>query len=120
MTDRPRIAIVSVGGLFPSPHPERPAGPEELWANVRAGVDAARDVPPGRWLLDPREALDPRVPAPDKVYSTRGYYLPPISCDPAGLDIDPELLAQLDPVFHLTLLAGRQAWQGAITHALDR
>ncbi|HTU92231.1 MAG TPA: beta-ketoacyl synthase N-terminal-like domain-containing protein, partial [Gemmataceae bacterium] len=100
-----RIAIVAMGGLFPSA-----PGPERLWEQVVAGADAAREVPPARWLLDPRDAYDPAIARPDRVYSLRGCFLDDIPLDTAGLDLPADLLAQLDPVFHLALYAGRQAF----------
>jgi acyl transferase domain-containing protein/3-hydroxymyristoyl/3-hydroxydecanoyl-(acyl carrier protein) dehydratase len=115
MPAEPRIAIVGMGGLFPSA-----AGPERLWANVLRAVDASRDVPPGRWLLGPAAAYDPAVAAPDHVYSRRGYFLDDFAPDVSGLDLPPGLLAQLDPVFHLALHAGRQAFAAGVTRGLDR
>jgi len=113
--DGGRIAIVAMGGLFPSA-----ANPKRLWANVLAGVDAAREVPPGRWLLDPRDAYDPAIARPDRVYSLRGCFLEEIPRNHAGLSLPADLLAQLDPVFHLALHAGRQAFESGATHTLDR
>src|ERR1022692_4239599 len=103
-----RVAIVGMGGLFPSS-----ATPERLWADVLAGADRSRDVPPGRWMLDPDAIYDPTVGAPDRVYSRRGCFLDSIPLDPA-------LPAELDSVFHLTLYAGRQAFGSGVTHTLDR
>jgi acyl transferase domain-containing protein/3-hydroxymyristoyl/3-hydroxydecanoyl-(acyl carrier protein) dehydratase len=115
MPDLPRVAIVGIGGLFPAA-----ASPERLWDNILAAADAARDVPPGRWLLPPEVAFDPAGPRPDRVYSRRGCFLDPFTLDRTGLDLAPELLAELDVVFHLALHAGRQAWQAGVTHTLDR
>jgi acyl transferase domain-containing protein/3-hydroxymyristoyl/3-hydroxydecanoyl-(acyl carrier protein) dehydratase len=115
MSEQPRVAIVGVGGIFPA----APA-PERLWDNVLRAVDAARDVPPGRWLLPPETTLDPAGPRPDRVYSRRGYFLEPFQVDPAGLAVPPDLLAELDVVFHLALHAGRQALQSGQVGALDR
>ncbi len=80
MSGPPRVAVVGMGGLFPSA-----VNPEGLWADVLAAADRSRDVPPGRWMLDPDEIFDPAVAAPDKVYSRRGYFLddvPRDACDP--------------------------------------
>src|SRR5947207_14213044 len=110
MAADPRIAIVGIGGRFPGA-----ADLEQFWRNVLAGTSAAREVPPGRWLLDPHSAYDPRVPAPDKVYSLRGCYLDDCRCPADGLDIDPALLGRLDAVFHLALSAGRRALADAVT-----
>src|SRR5437588_10685966 len=115
-----RIAVVGVGGVFPSPGSGGPyLTPDGLWGHVLAGADASRDVPPGRWLLDPDDAHAPGGPAPDRVYSRRGYFVGPFAFDPAGLDLPAGLVAELDPVFHLTLEAGRQAWQAGVTAPPD-
>ncbi len=114
-----RIAIVGLGGLFPSA-----GGPAatrtEFWHNVLNAVDVSREVPSGRWLLDAEECFDPRVAIADYVYSKRGYFLGDFRLDAANLDLPADLLAQLDPVFHLTLHAGQQAWQSAKTDNIDR
>ncbi len=110
-----RIAIVSRSGLFPGA-----SSPERLWQQVLAAADASRDAPSERWLLDPRDAYDPAVARPDRVYSLRGYFLDDIPLPNDGLDLPAELLAQLDPVFHLALHVGRQAFASAVTHNLDR
>src|SRR6516165_7830273 len=100
MSPSPRIAIVGMGGLFPS-RDGRPTTPERLWELVLAGTDTAREVPPGRWLLDPQEAYSPNVGAADHVYSRRGCFLDPFDVDATDLNIPPDQLAQLDPLFHL-------------------
>ncbi|SIO57153.1 PfaB family protein [Singulisphaera sp. GP187] len=115
MQHRERVAIVGIGGIFPqSPDLDR------FWANVAGGIDTTREVPRGRWLLDVADAYDPRVGAPDRVYSTRGGFIEDFQLDPSGLDLDPAELGRLDPMFHLALHAGRQAWRSAVTTELDR
>jgi acyl transferase domain-containing protein/3-hydroxymyristoyl/3-hydroxydecanoyl-(acyl carrier protein) dehydratase len=110
-----RVAIVGIGGVFPgAPDLER------FWALVASGRDATRDVPPGRWLLDPSDAFDPRVAAPDRVYSTRGGFVEEFRFDPEGLDLDPGLVDRLDPMFRLALQAGRAAWRDGRTDELAR
>src|SRR3954452_25574690 len=112
---RERVAIVGIGGIFPgSPDLER------FWENIAGGVDATREVPPGRWAIEASEAYDPRVGQPDRVYSTRGGFIEDFRLDPEGLDLDPGLLGRLDPMFQLALHAGRQAWRDASTEGVDR
>ncbi len=41
-------------------------------------------------------------------------------CDVSEFDLPADLLAQLDPVFHLALHAGRQAFASGVTRRLDR
>ena len=67
-----------------------------------------------------KEAFDPRVGQPDRVYSTRGGFVEDFQLDPEGLDLEPGLLDRLDPMFQLALHAGRQAWRDAVTEGLDR
>src|SRR5438128_1875770 len=52
MTPPCSVAIVGVGGIFPQ-SPTLAA----FWDHVRHGRDTAQDVPPGRWLLAPEDAL---------------------------------------------------------------
>ncbi|MGA8346790.1 MAG: polyketide synthase, partial [Isosphaeraceae bacterium] len=109
------VAIVGYGGVFPG------AGdPEGLWANIVEAVDATTEVPPGRWLLTPAQAFDPRIPQPDKVSATRGGFVGEVALDLAGLNLDPALVRRLDPVFHLALHAAHTAWKSSRTESLDR
>ncbi|MFN4260416.1 MAG: beta-ketoacyl synthase N-terminal-like domain-containing protein [Gemmataceae bacterium] len=112
---QPRIAIVGMGGLFPGSSTW-----EQFWANIVGCVDTVREVPPGRWIVECKDVLAPEIASPDKVYSTRGYYLDEFQLNGQDLHINLELLQQLDPVFHLTLHVGRQAWKDAVTAHLNR
>ena len=38
---------------------------------------------------------------------------------PEGLRLEPSLIAELDPMYHLALHAGRQAWRDAVTGGLE-
>ena len=105
---KPPIAVVGMGGIFPgAPDLDR------FWANIAAGVDASREVPPDRWVLDSARAHDPEVGAADKVYSTRGCFVEDFHLDMRDLDLDPDVVAALDPLFHLALHACRQAVEDA-------
>src|SRR6266851_6699388 len=115
MTNLTPVAIVGIGGIFP----EAPTL-DQFWVNIREGLDAAREPPPGRWYLSMHDVFDSRVAQPDKVYSKRGCFVEGFRLDPEGLDIDRALLDELDPVFHLALHAGRAAWRDAATHHVDR
>ncbi len=116
MNNFPRIAIVGLAGRFPGSG----ADLGRFWRNVAAAADSSREVPPGRWLLPPERAFDPRVANPDTVYSTRGYFLDPFEPDVEDLGLPPELVAGLDPLFHLILDVGHRAWKSARTAAVDR
>ncbi len=108
------IAIVGMGGVLPGA-----ASLDAFWANVLAGRDAAGDVPPGRWPLAPDEVYASH-PSPDKVYSRRACLVDPFTPHFPELALAPELIASLDPMFHLALEAGQQAWRDAKMDAVDR
>jgi len=119
-----RIAIVGIGGLFPGAgdtenHTETEGHLETFWRNIQTGRDCSREVPKDRWLLDKDDAWSAELAA-DKVNSIRGCFLDSLKLDPTGLDLDKNILAKLDPVFHVLLHAGRQAWQDTNNDNLDK
>ena len=99
------IAIVGIGGIFPDA-----SSPDELWNTILIRNDAARDVPQSRWILDLEEAFDPVPGMPDKVYSLKACLIDNFILDPEGFSLDPGLIRDLDPMHHLLLHAGRQAF----------
>src|SRR4051794_30929259 len=115
MSALPRVAIVGVGGLYPGA-----ASPRELFDLVLSARDAASEPPPGRWALPLEQAYRPGGPHPDRVNSRRAGFLAPFDVDLAGLDIDPALVDELDPLFRLALRIGAEAWRSAVTRTLDR
>lgn len=108
------IAIVGIGGVLPGAQ-----SLNEFWANILAGHDAARDVPEGRWTIAIDEAYAPQQ-ATDKVYSRRACLLDFFTPDFSDLAVDADVVASLDPMFHLALEAGRQAWNDANLANIDR
>ena len=115
MENKPQIAIVGIGGVFPG------AGDlDQFWDNIINGRDLMREPPPGRWLLSLADVYDGSGPLPDKVYSKRACFVEDLVLDKTGLDIDDRLLEQLDPMFHLLLQAGGRAWRDAVTNSIDK
>ena len=103
------IAIVAVAGRFPGCG----ADLDLFWANVADAATAPARCPADRWRLPPRRAcrpVGPRTPIPST--HARGYYLDPFEPDLTGLAIDPDLVGELDPLFHLVLDVGDRAWRG--------
>jgi acyl transferase domain-containing protein/3-hydroxymyristoyl/3-hydroxydecanoyl-(acyl carrier protein) dehydratase len=103
MTKRPPIAVVGMAGLFP--------GASDLpmfWRNIVAKFDANREVPPNRWIADAKRMVS-RTPAPDKALHRRGCFIDPLTFDPAGFDLPPDLLQDLDPMYHMVLSVGQTA-----------
>jgi acyl transferase domain-containing protein/3-hydroxymyristoyl/3-hydroxydecanoyl-(acyl carrier protein) dehydratase len=109
------IAIVGMGGVFPGAR-----SLDEFWQIIATGRDTSRPAPAGRWRLNPADILHPTPGTPDRVYTDRACFIEGFSLDPAGLALDRDLLAQLDPVVHLLLTAGRDAFASAKTTSLDR
>ena len=111
------VAIVGVGGIFP-----KSPTLEHFWANITGNVNTARRPPEGRWLLDPDQIYDPVVGTADKVYSEKACFIDGSLQDLCldGLDIPAEFLSELDPMFHLLLHAGRQAYLDGVSQHLER
>ena len=113
MTREP-IAIVGLGGVLPGAPTL-----DDFWQVVEGGIDTASEPPAGRWPLDLELAYHPDRARSDRVYSRRACFVRGFRLDPDGLDLPPELIEALDPMVHLALHAGRQAWQEAITEPVD-
>ena len=112
----PPVAVVGFAVRLPGSGPD----PEQFWRNVASATDCSRPVPRGRWVLPPERCVDPRPAHPDSVPHARGYYLDPFAPDLGGLNVSPELVAGLDPLFHLALDVGNRAWKCANTAGTDR
>jgi acyl transferase domain-containing protein/3-hydroxymyristoyl/3-hydroxydecanoyl-(acyl carrier protein) dehydratase len=109
------IAIVGFGGLFPGAKTL-----DGFWSNIAGAVDSTTEVPPGRWLIDPATASDPRVALVDHVHSIRGGFVETPAVDTSELAIDAALLDRLDPVFRLAIHAASEAWRNALTRKVNR
>ena len=108
------IAIVGMGGVFPGANTL-----DTFWQNLIQKIDAAGPVPAERWIA-PASAMYNPSPMPDRALSKRACLIKGFKFDPVGLDLAPDLVTDLDPLFHLVLHAGRQAFTGARTAALDK
>lgn len=106
------IAIVGLGGIFPGA-----TDLDAFWTMLENGDQAIGEPPPGRWVMSPKQARHTDGIAPDRVRSTRGGYLQDFRCDPQGLQLSPDFIATLDPLYHLALHAGRQALHSSRWHA---
>ncbi len=103
MNKKSPIAIVGMAGLFPCA-PDL----DIFWQNIINKVEAAREVPKNRWIVDPDLMYHPD-PMPDKALSRRCCLINDFQFDPEGIDIDKDLLNELDPLYHLVLHTGRAA-----------
>ncbi|MBX3394128.1 MAG: type I polyketide synthase [Phycisphaerae bacterium] len=125
MEDQTPIAVVGMGCVFPGAF-----DPARFWHNIINRRELTREVPGGRWILDPARArlaaeIDTSAAsfagnAADRVLTTRGCFVDDFHLDATGLDIDPSALSLLDPLYHFVLHAGRAALQGSSASELDR
>ena len=109
------IAIVGIGGVFPGA-----ASLAEFWQHVETGHDACREVPAGRWPLDPNQIKSPVHGAPDAVFTARGCFIEGFTPDYGATGLPHAVASTLDPAFHLLIAAGQSAFAEAQTKALDR
>ncbi len=110
-----KIAIVGIGGVFPGA-----TTLDGFWNNIVNGVDSSSEIPEGRWPVDPKSFYDPNPGTRDKVPNLRGYFLDKLPSNYRGLDVDPESLKELDELFRLVLLAGRDAFYDCKHESIDR
>jgi len=118
-----RIAIVGIGGLFPGADDSADQHLEEFWKNIQTGRDCSRDVPADRWLLKKEDArTDDQTSelTADRVNSIRGCFLDSFQLNTDNLDIDKDILEQMDPLFHVLLHAGQEAWLDCKHESLDK
>ncbi len=114
MKNREPIAVIGMGGVFPDA-----SNPKALWENVLKGRDSSREVPPGRWGVDPHRVYDKMPGVVDRVSTIRGCFIREPLPDPVGLHISRDFLDRLDPLFHLLLAAGKQAFDDARMEGMD-
>jgi PfaB family protein len=114
MQNRKPIAVVGMAGVFP--------GAKDLntfWHNIINKVDATTDVPEDRWIVAADSIYHP-TPRPDKAFSKRACLIQDFKFCPEGIDLDPDLLETLDPLYHIVLHAGREAFNDCVTSSIDK
>ncbi len=117
VSDPLNIAIVSKAGIFPGA-----ANLAAFWKNILAGHSAARRAPAGRWPIPADEVHDPQG-GPDRTLSAKACFIENFQFDASRFEVNQatrDRLARLDPMFHLLLHAGKDAWDRAKTVAVDR
>lgn len=113
-TSKP-IAIVGIGGIFPGS-----SDLQQFWHNILNKVNTSCEIPEGRWPVPVDEVYSQEVGAKDKVYSKRACFVKDFELDPHGLDIDQDFVSKLDPLFHLALHAGRDAYLDCKTTNINK
>ncbi|MBW2999078.1 polyketide synthase, partial [Candidatus Woesearchaeota archaeon] len=113
------IAIVGIGGIFP--------GALELdafWKNLEQGISVSKEAPKERWSLSVEDAYSPPPEKPDKAYSSKSCFIDDFSIseliDLKEFGLKPKFVESLDPLCHVTLLAGVRAFKDAVTKGIDK
>ena len=109
------IAIVGLAAIFPGA-PDTDA----FWANIVAGKNAIREIPPDRW--DIATYYDPNATTVDAGRKTPckwGGFLDEVPFDPLAYGIPPKSLASIEPVQLLALEIAKRALVDAGYAALN-
>lgn len=114
MRNKPPIAVVGMAGIFPGA-----TDLDSFWGNLLQKRSAAAPVSEDRWIIPPEAACSEKF-LPDKAISARACLVETPLVNPVGLDIDPALFRELDPLYHLVLGAGREAVSGCDLTDVDR
>ena len=107
------IAIVGMGGVFPEANDLT-----TFWDNIAHKKSAVKAIPKARWIA-PIDAMVSKNGEPDKAFTAQAALIDHFDFNAKGFLLPEEYLAPLDPLFHLTLEAGRQAFDAANTHTLN-
>ena len=114
MKNKIPIAVVGIAGIFP--------GASDIgafWHNISNKTDSTGEIPEERWTAPP-DSMFSEKPAPDKTYSRKACLINDFKFDPAGIDIDKNILSDIDPLYQFVLHAGREAFSDCVTRSLDR
>lgn len=90
------VALVGMGVRLPGA-----SDVEQLWQNLRAGVDVSRPVPPERWDSDLYHQAG--SPAPHRSYVNRGYFVEGFEPDWRRYKLPPKLIERNDPLQFMVL-----------------
>ena len=112
------IAVIGLAAIFPG------AGDTEtFWANIVAGKNAIREVPPERWSAETYyDAAAVGADAGKKTPCKWGGFLDNVPFDPLAYGIPPKSLSSIEPVQLLALEIARRALAdaGYADRAFDR
>lgn len=110
-----KIAVVSMAGVFPGAE-----NTTQFIKNILDKRESVITVPPARWVAPASTMVCP-THTPDRAISDKAGLITHFKFDPAGFLVDKNLLANLDPVHHFALAAGRNAFESChITENLKK
>ena len=100
------IAIVGRGCVLPGANT-----PDGLWDTAIGAKSQVTGVPEGRWGLDPALVAGVENNSVDATYSDAGGYVTDFErhFDATGLNIDPDVIHSVDPLFRWVMHSCREA-----------
>ncbi len=107
------IAIVGMGGVFPKAN-----NLTTFWDNIAHKKSTISTIPEDRWIA-PFGKIISADGQPDKAFSRKAALINQFNFNADGFLLPETVLAPLDPLYHLTLEAGRQAYDASQTQTLD-
>ncbi len=114
LNDSNPIAVVGMAGVFPGA-----CDLAEFWQNILNKEDACRNISEDRWISGPEEMVSPEA-LPDKAFHSRGCMIHDFKFNPDGFKLPADLLNSLDPLYHLILHAGRNAFSSIESSPIDK
>ena len=111
-TQRPDIAVVGAGALFPGS-----LDGKGFWKDILAGTDLITDVPASHWLIE--DYYDPDPSVTDKTYAKRGAFLGDVDFDAMGWGIPPTIIPETDTSQLLALIVAQKVLEDAATGPLE-
>ena len=105
-----KIAILGYSAILPGGE-----NVHESWETIKAGLDCISDIPPDR--VDVSAYYNPDKTVPDKIYCTRGGFIPDFKFEPREFNFNMLQMEDTDTNQTLSLLKVKEAlesaWQGA-------
>eukprot|EP00451_Oxyrrhis_marina_P054253 CAMPEP_0204506614 /NCGR_PEP_ID=MMETSP0471-20130131/109330_1 /ASSEMBLY_ACC=CAM_ASM_000602 /TAXON_ID=2969 /ORGANISM="Oxyrrhis marina" /LENGTH=3079 /DNA_ID=CAMNT_0051511623 /DNA_START=34 /DNA_END=9271 /DNA_ORIENTATION=+ len=106
MSNDHRIAVVGYSCILPSGE-----NVQESWESLRAGLDCIKELPSDR--LDVTAYYNPDQTVPDKIYCTRGGFIPDFEFEPSEFNFNMLQMEDTDANQTLSLLKVKEALEDA-------
>jgi acyl transferase domain-containing protein/acyl carrier protein len=101
LTPMSPIAVVSLGSIMPGSRTLR-----GYWDDIVAQRDRLTEVPPQQWSAD--DHFHPKPGTADKVYTTKGGFLPRVDFPPLDFGLPPNAVPATDTAQLLALIVARE------------
>ena len=100
------IAIIGYSCILPGGQ-----NVNESWETIKAGLDCISDLPADR--VDVESYFDPNKTVPDKIYCTRGGFIPNFDFEPSKFNLNMNQMEDTDTNQTLSLLKVKEALEDA-------